>query len=80
MLDKTSLLKIFNKILKVKKKKLNFNSVMNEIDEWDSMGHLTLLFEIDKVTKGKASKIKDLSKCKKISDFYKLLVKAKLRK
>ena len=80
MLNKISLIKLFNKILKVKKKKLNFNSSINDIYEWDSMAHLTILFEIDKMTKGKASKIKDLSKCKKISDFYKLLVKAKLSK
>lgn len=79
MLDKNSLLKVFSKILKTKKK-LSFDSSINEIVEWDSMAHLTILFEIDKITKGKASKIKDLSKCKKISDFYKKLVKAKLCK
>ena len=53
---------------------------MKDIPEWDSMAHLTLLFEINKLTKGKASKIKDLSKCNKVSDFHKLLVKAKLAK
>ena len=79
MLDKNSLLKIFSKILKTKKK-LSFDSAINEIVEWDSMAHLTILFEIDKITKGKASKIKDLSKCKKISDFYEKLVKANLCK
>jgi hypothetical protein len=53
---------------------------MKDIPEWDSMAHLTLLFEINKVTKGKASKIKNLSKCTTIFELHKLLVKAKLAK
>jgi acyl carrier protein len=80
MLDNKSLIKIFTKTLGVKNKKLTIHSSMKDIPEWDSMAHLTLLFEINKLTKGKASKIKDLSKCNKVSDFHKLLVKAKLAK
>ena len=80
MLDKNSLLKIFAKTLKIKNFNLNINSSTKDIPEWDSMAHLSILFEIDKATKGKASKIRDLAKCKKISDFHKLLIKAKLSK
>jgi acyl carrier protein len=79
MLNNKSLIKIFEKTLGVKKK-LTIHSSMKDIPEWDSMAHLTLLFEINKLTKGKASKIKGLSKCNKVSEFHKLLVKAKLAK
>jgi acyl carrier protein len=80
MLDNKSLINLFTKTLGIKNKKLTIQTSMKDIPEWDSMAHLTLLFEINKVTKGKASKIKNLSKCTTIFELHKLLVKAKLAK
>ena len=80
MLNKTSLINIIVKTLGIKANKLTINSSLINIPEWDSMAHLTLLFAIDKVTKGKASKIKGLADCHKISELHKLLIKAKLAK
>ena len=53
---------------------------MGDFEDWDSLGHLKILSEIDKITKGKASLIGNLAQQNSVSNIYKVLKKNKLSK
>ncbi len=55
-----NLIKIFCNSLKIDAKDVNINSKSDDIEEWDSLAHLTFLSAIDKETSGEASKIENL--------------------
>ena len=72
--------KIITIVSKALKKKVNIKSNVNNTEEWDSLGHLEILIKIDKETKGKGSKIKNLSDCDTVRKIYENLKKNKLIK
>jgi len=78
MINEEKLKNFISKILKVKKEKITLNSGINNIEQWDSLAHLSILTEIDNFTKGKASKIKGLSNATTVKEILKLLKKNKL--
>tara|TARA_B100001121_G_C18624823_1_gene591199 strand:+ start:997 stop:1239 length:243 start_codon:yes stop_codon:yes gene_type:complete len=80
MLDKQELFILISKALKIPKKKINLNLKVGDIEEWDSLGQLEILIKIDKQTKGKAGKIKNLSECESVKKIYECLKKNKLLK
>ena len=80
MIKKEELFGIISKALKVSKKKINMDLKIGELEEWDSLGHLEILIKIDKETKGKASKIKNLSNSDSVKKIYENLKKNKLIK
>lgn len=80
MLTEKILIKLIADSLKISKKKLTINSKIKDIEEWDSLGHLSVFFAIDKKTKGAASKIKYLNETKSIKEIHELLKKNKLSK
>ena len=80
MLNKNNLFAIISKALKVPKKNRKMKLKLGDLEEWDSLGHLEILFKIDKETNGKASKIKNLSNSTSIKKIYENLKKNKLIK
>tara|TARA_B100001250_G_C19783342_1_gene782934 strand:- start:529 stop:756 length:228 start_codon:yes stop_codon:yes gene_type:complete len=62
------IIKIFCSSLNIKQSKININLKMDEIDEWDSLGHLTFLTSLNKKTKGKLLKIKDIEQKKTLKE------------
>lgn len=78
MITEDKLLKLISKSLKISTSNISIKSKINEIEEWDSLGHVTVMFAIDKETKGKASKISALNNSKSIKDIYSLLKKNNL--
>jgi acyl carrier protein len=65
-------IKIFNKILKIEKKNINFNSSMQNIKSWDSINHIKLLIELEKKLKKKIqiSDYSSLTSFKKIIKYF----------
>jgi acyl carrier protein len=61
-MDEKKIISIVSKALKVK---LNAKSTVNNTEQWDSLGHLSILSALQKVTKGKSSKI-DLTEVQSI--------------
>lgn len=75
---KKKLKNLISKILKVKKDKITLNTGINNLEQWDSLAHLSILTEIDNLSKGKASKIKGLSNANTVKEILKLLKNNKL--
>lgn len=78
MLNEEKLKNLISKILKVKKDKITLNTGINNLEQWDSLAHLSILTEIDNLSKGKASKIKGLSNANTVKEILKLLKNNKL--
>ena len=78
MLSKQKLFELISNSLKISEDEISFDSKINHIEEWDSLGHITIMFAIDKATKGKASKIVKLNDSNGIEAIYKLLKKNNL--
>jgi len=72
------LIEIFSKALKVDKSKININTTADEIEEWDSLGHLAILSAIDEATSGEASKIENLGAQQSLKGLLDLLNKNNL--
>ena len=80
MLDLNIIIKIVAKSIKVKLNIISSKSKIGDFEDWDSLGHLKILSEIDKYTKGKASRITNLAQQESISAIHKILKKNKLSK
>ena len=73
MITSEEKIKIFCKYLNVKPTRIKINTKINEIDEWDSLGHLTFLSALDKKTNGKFLKIKNIDKKKTLKEILKAI-------
>jgi acyl carrier protein len=69
-----NLIKLVSKSLKAK---VNLNSDSNNTPEWDSIGHLSIISALDKLSKGKTEKI-DLSECYSVKKLSTKLKKIKI--
>jgi|694.fasta_scaffold140038_2 acyl carrier protein len=78
MINETKLKNLVSKILKIKVEKITLNTGMNNQEQWDSLAHLSILSELDNLSKGKASKIRGLSNAGSVKEILKLLKKNKL--
>ena len=61
-MDEKKIISIVSKALKTK---INAKNTTNNTQQWDSLGHLSILSALQKVTKGKSSKI-DLTEVQSI--------------
>lgn len=59
---------------------INISDDINTIEEWDSLGHLSMLIAIDKLVGGKAGKIEELGKAESIKTIIDILTKNNLIK
>ena len=65
---------IIQKALKLKDKKVTLESLMGNIEEWDSLGHLSILVSLDQFFQGRISPLKELvnaNSVRKILDILK---------
>lgn len=79
-ISKQEIINLISKICKVNKSKININSSVKNIDEWDSINHLNLMVEIDSRLKGKAKDLPDLATANSVKKIYSILNKNKLLK
>ena len=78
MLNKEQLLILISKALKIPKKKINMDLKLGELEEWDSLGQLSILSSLDKATKGKTSKISSLAEAYSVKKILSILNKNKI--
>jgi len=67
------LLNLIAKALKVDTKKITLDTKSESLDEWDSLGHLNILVQLDKATDGKASEFSELVEANSVFDFKSIL-------
>lgn len=65
-------LKVISKVMKIPKKKITKDLRLGSIPEWDSLAHLNIYFELQKVFKKKMS-IQKAANVKSVKDWVKLL-------
>lgn len=70
---------LIKKSLKTKSK-IDKNSSSKNIEEWDSLGFLSILTALDKETKGKTSKLNSLANADSVSKMLLILKKEKILK
>tara|TARA_B100000780_G_scaffold41021_1_gene25502 strand:+ start:3076 stop:3297 length:222 start_codon:yes stop_codon:yes gene_type:complete len=61
------------KALEINVNKISLGTTSDDLEEWDSLGHLTILFALDKETEGSASKIDGLSAMTNLGDIFNAL-------
>jgi acyl carrier protein len=71
-MKKSEIIKIVKSCLSTQK--INEKSSSNNTPEWDSLGNLSIMSKIDKITKGKASKM-NINNADSIAKLYKILKK-----
>ena len=72
------------KLFKLVKSSLKIKSIVNlkssdkNIEEWDSLGHLSIISALDKASKGKTSKISSLANANSVIKILEILKKNKI--
>ena len=62
------------------KGKVYKKSSQKNLEQWDSLGHLSIITALDKATKGKTSKIKALADADSVKKIIDILAKNKILK
>ena len=70
-MNEKKILNILKEALEIEN--LNIDDSSDTIEEWDSLGQLSILSALDKETKGKASSIKGLSEMFTVKEIIKSL-------
>ena len=66
-------LEIVRKALNPKKQKVTFDSSSDNVDEWDSLGHLSILVALDKVFDKKVGQINEMASANSVKKILQLL-------
>ena len=77
-MNKNEFLKAISEALEVDGALINMNLKLGDLEEWDSLGHLTILSNLDALTNEKASEIKDFGSLGSLQAIWDGLVKAGL--
>ena len=79
-ISKEDVFEVIAKSLGVSLKKINEKVSSNNLSEWDSMSHLSILIQLDKKLSGKVQKIQELSEAYSVKKIIQILNKKKLLK
>ncbi len=80
MISEKNVINCIAKSLKISSKKLTINSSDKDFEEWDSLGHLNIMLNLDKLLKGKVLKLKNISESYSVKKIILILKKNKLIK
>lgn len=80
MISEKEVITCIAKGLKVSTKKITINSTDKDFEEWDSLGQLNIMLNLDKMLKGKVLKIKNIAESYSVKKIIVTLKKNKLLK
>jgi|TARA_B110000263_G_C15286542_1_gene501089 acyl carrier protein len=78
MINKLTLISLIAESLEVDEADIDENASNETIEEWDSLGHLSILSALDDLTDGKASELNGLADSLSLNDLIKTLSAAGL--
>ncbi len=67
------ILNIIQSALNLKNKNITINSSVNDVAEWDSLGHLSVLTALDKFFEGKVGRIKEIAAADSVKKIIQIL-------
>ena len=70
--------KIISLSIKIPLKKINDNASAKKHEEWDSLGHLTILSSLDVLFDGLIGPISNISEAQSVEDILNILIENKL--
>ena len=75
MLENTEedVIKVIQEALELSDGDISIDSVADEIPDWDSLGHLAILSNLDEYFEGKVASIEELAEVDNIKDLLQLL-------
>ena len=76
--NKDELFKLISIALDVDRNKISDETSTDNTEEWDSLGHLSILTALDKSTEGKSGVIKELSSVDSVKKLIEILQKHNL--
>ena len=80
LLKREDLINLIIKALNFPKKKYKNTASLNSFEDWDSIGHLNIMLQLDQKLSGKAKNIKELADANTVEKIEKILRKKKLLK
>ncbi len=72
-MKESDVIKIIGNALKLENIELNEDSSVDNIDEWDSLGHLGVLVALDKAFDGKIASIKEIATADSVGKILQVL-------
>ena len=75
MIDEKKIISIISKVLQIEEKLVTIDSSSENIEEWDSLAHLSVLVALDKWLNGQAGKISGLATATSVKEIVTLLNK-----
>jgi hypothetical protein len=78
IVNQSEFLKAVSEALEVDQSLVNMELKLGDIAEWDSLGHLTILSNIDALTNEKASEIENFGSLGSLIEIWNALLDAKL--
>ena len=71
--SKNEVLEIIAKSLEVDKERITVESTVDSLEEWDSLGHLSILVPLDKKFQGRLAGIKEMASVTSVNSILKIL-------
>lgn len=72
-LTETDVLELINTALDLKKQKITLDSSMDNVAEWDSLAHLSIIVTLDKAFGKKVGKITEMATANSVKKILQLL-------
>ena len=72
LIKDAEVVRVISKVMKISKNEINMDLKLGSIPEWDSLAHLNIYFELQKVFKKKLS-MQKAANVKSVKDWIKLL-------
>ena len=73
-ISQSDVIVIIEKALEIKAGSLNKNTRAEEVDNWDSLGQLSILVALDKLYEGKIAKITEMAEADSVSKILGILM------
>ena len=72
-MNKNKILVLISEALEVDSSKINMDTKLGDLEEWDSLGQLSILTELDKLFDGKVAEINEMAEADSVESIIYLL-------
>ena len=73
IVNEKHIMEMIKDVLELNNKSVTLNSSMENVAEWDSVGHLGILAELDSVFEGKVAEIQEFANVSSVKEILQIL-------